>query len=302
MSEAPSSLDDVLAFARVVELGSFTRAADRLGVQKSTVSRKVAALEERLGVRLLHRTTRKLNPTEAGAAYYARCARALSELEAAERAVADRHDTPRGTLRITAPVEFGFLFLGPVVAEYLRSWPDVHVELELSRRLVDLIEEGFDVALRGGPLDDSSLVSRRLATVGAICVASPDYVAGHAPIRRPADLAEHDVIQFNARGYVGRIDMTCQTQSVTVAVDGRLRVDNFTLARDAAIAGAGVAIMPRWFCSDALSDGRLAHVLPDWSGPQGHLSAVYPSRRYLSPKVRTFVDLVAERVTHLLDR
>lgn len=274
-------------FVKVVETGGFTRAARDLGVPKSTVSRQVARLEDRLGVRLIERTTRALRTTEAGQAYYERCVRILADIQEAEDAVTHAQVVPRGTLRITAPLVFGQLFLGPVVSSFLTAWPEVRVEISLSDRRVDLIEEGFDLAVRIGTLDDSSMIARRLGQAPLVCCASPDYLARRGVPRVPADLERHDCLMYE---YSSTTASWRLSQDTTVRVSGRLVSNNGDLLRSAAVAGLGVVMSPRFIVGPDLRAGRLVTVLDEHLQQTGGIWAIYPANRHLSTKVRAFVD------------
>jgi len=279
-------LNDVLTFARVVRAGSFTAAARELGVQKSSVSRRVSALEEHLGARLLQRTTRALRLTDEGRVFYDHCQRALAELQDAEEALGGMGARPRGLLRITAPLSFGFL--GPIVAAFLQRWPEVEIELVCTDRVVDLVEEGFDVAIRAGKLPDSSLIARRVGSLPRFLVASPSYLRRRRTPRTPADLAAHDCVSFGAR----RSPWLLQSEgaSIEVAVASRLLVNDYDLLRQTIVAGLGIGLLPEPDCVQPLADGRLKRVLPAWTGVETPIHAVYPSLRHLSSKVKAFID------------
>ena len=279
-------LNDVLTFARVVRAGSFTAAARELGVQKSSVSRRVSALEEHLGARLLQRTTRALRLTDEGRVFYDHCQRALAELQDAEEALGGMGARPKGLLRITAPLSFGFL--GPIVAAFLQRWPEVEIELVCTDRVVDLVEEGFDVAIRAGKLPDSSLIARRVGSLPRFLVASPSYLRRRRTPRTPADLAAHDCVSFGAR----RSPWLLQSEgaSIEVAVASRLLVNDYDLLRQTIVAGLGIGLLPEPDCVQPLADGRLKRVLPAWTGVETPIHAVYPSLRHLSSKVKAFID------------
>jgi DNA-binding transcriptional LysR family regulator len=274
-------------FVKVVEHGGFTAAAQDLGVPKSTVSRQIARLEDRLGVRLLNRTTRALRTTEAGQAYYERCSRILSDVADAEGAVTQSQVKPRGTLRVSGPLSFGHLFLGPLVSAFLDEYPDVRLDLSLSDRKVDLIEEGYDLALRIGVLDDSSLVARRLGPSTMLVVGSPAYLARKGTPRVPADLRDHDCLTYEYSSPSWRF------ADGPVAVRGRLASNNGDVLRDAALGGHGLWYGPRFLVGDAVREGRLVSVLEDHLRQNGGIWAIYPANRHLSAKVRAFVDFAA---------
>ncbi|GAB6043703.1 LysR family transcriptional regulator [Endothiovibrio diazotrophicus] len=285
-------LNEMTIFVKVVEAGTFTGAARALALPKSTVSRKVAALEERLGVRLLQRTTRQVTLTELGAAYYERCARVVQEAEEAERVVSHSREAPCGRLRLSAPVELAE-WLGGAITDYLVHYPQVEVELDLTHRYVNLVEEGFDLVLRGGQLADSTLIARRLYTSRLVVCATATYLAQHGEPDTPRALKEHDCL---LHGGPEPLHFSGSHGATTVTLQPRLRANNLHLIRNAALAHLGVAIIPDDFCRRELSDGRLVELLRDWSLPEGGLYAVYPSPRHLTPKVRNFLELLTERI------
>jgi DNA-binding transcriptional LysR family regulator len=288
-------VNEMLVFARVVHTGSFTRAAAELGMPKSTVSRKVTGLEERLKARLLNRTTRKLSLTDVGRTYYGYCARIASEIEDAERAVSSLQETPRGLLRVTAPVNAAFL--APIVSDFLARYPDVQLQLYCTGRRVDLIEEGFDVGIRAGALADSTLIARSLGSVTWILVATPGYLKKHGRPRSPDDMKKHDCLLFGAEpsGAGLRLDRGDKSAQATMAA--RLLVGDMDVLRAAATAGLGIALLPAFQCLDDLRARRLERVLRDWNAPATPVHVVYPSTRHLSPKVKAFVDHLHERMT-----
>jgi DNA-binding transcriptional LysR family regulator len=285
-------LNEIMHFTKVVETGSFTRAANALGVPKSTVSRKVAALEERLGARLLHRTTRKLRLTEIGEAFHNRCARVLNDLEDAEMAVSSMHGTPHGTLRVTAPMDFGEQMLGNVLQDFERTYPDVRVELYLNDRIVDLVEEGFDLAIRAGNLADSGLIGRKLGQAAMILVASPDYLEKAGSPTTPEELENHRCILFSGAGMDKTWTLNGEKGSVTVPVTGPLVTNHFNLIHFAALKGMGIAFLPIFHAVEDFRAGRLVWVLPTFSSAYAKVHVVYPSNRHLVAKVRAFLDLL----------
>ncbi len=290
-----TDLTQVVAFDRVVREGSFTAAARSLNLAKSTVSQRVAALEERLGVQLLQRTTRTMRLTDDGAAYHARCARALAELRQAEDDLQNQNAVPRGLLRVTAPRLFGHAFLGDAVSEYLAQWPEVQVELMLAERRVDLVEEGFDVAVRIGSLPDSSLRQRRLGEAGMVHVASPTYLARHPAPRDLEDLRAHELILVADRPGLRWPFFGPDGPGVFEDTE-RLLLNSLVMARQAALAGAGIAWLPAFLAREALQDGSLTVLLADFAPPPLPIFALTPGGRFLSAKVRTFLDLLSRRV------
>ncbi len=285
-----ADLNQMLVFDAVVREGGFTAAARALDQPKSTVSKRVAELEARLGVRLLHRSTRRVRLTEEGAAYHERCRRIVHEAEDADRAVQDSAGAPRGLVRLTAPAATAG-FLSPIAAHFLRAHPGVSLEIQLLDRRVDLIQEGFDLAIRAGPMRDSSLVARRLGTSERCLVASPAYLAARGAPRHPRDLRRHECIRTEAGAVAWRFERGRRKLAVPVA--GRYVASSGQLARDGALAGLGIASVPRFVAAPDLAAGRLAAVLPDWPLRRGELHLLYPSGRQLSPRVRALIDLIA---------
>ena len=290
-------LTGMAIFARVVELRSFTRAARELGMTKSTVSKQVGRLEDRLGLRLLNRSTRQLSLTEAGAAFYQGCRQMVAEAEQAEQAVSFLAEAPRGTLFVSAPVSFGTLHIMPGLPDFLQRYPELRVEVTLNDRIVDLIEEGFDIGVRIRKLEDSALVSRRLAPSRRVLAAAPDYLARRGAPQRLEDLAEQDclIYAYQAEGALWRLSGPDGKREVKVA--GRLRANNGEALLAAAVGGAGIAFLPTFICGDALRNGRLARVLPDWADKEGAVNVICPPGRSLLPKVRVFIDDLVARCT-----
>ncbi len=283
-------LNELLVFTRVVQAGSFTAAARLLKMPKSSVSRKVSDLEERIGARLLHRTTRKLGLTDAGRIYFERAAPIVSDIEQVDQAVAELQATPRGLLRVTAPLSFGLL--GPIVASFLEQNPEVQIDLVCTDRVVNLVEEGFDVAIRAGRLVDSALVARRLGALKSVVVAAPAYLKRHPRLKSPADLEKHPCITFGSIPAPTIWTLHFGEKKVDVRISPRLSTNDMDLMRDAARAGIGLALLPEHFCAPDLRRGRLKRVLADWCSPETPVHAVYPTARHLSPKVAAFVDLL----------
>jgi len=288
-----AALDDLATFAKVVELGSFAELARELGVPTSTVSRAIARLESDMQVRLFHRTTRSLRTTAEGAALYARVQPALGTLHAALRDVETSESQPKGLLRITAPTDLGATLVADMVGEFTTAHPDVSVDVSLTQRVVDLVREGFDLALRAGRLRDSSLVARRVGVLSAQLFASPRYLERRGIPHAPADLREHDLVLFRGRDGVTTWKLRRGSREVT-SFDARGRVsgDDFLFVREAVIAGAGIGLMPRLICTRALGDGDLVRVLAAWEEQGSDLSVVYPSSRHVPAKVTAFRDFV----------
>ncbi len=288
-------LNEILVFVRVVQTGSFTTAATVLGMPKSTVSRKVSELEERLKSRLLQRTTRKLSLTDVGRTYYDYGARIVAEIEDAERAVSSLQETPRGLLRVTAPVNVAFL--GPIVSDFLQRYPEVRLELFCTERTVDLVEERFDLGIRAGPLADSTLIARSLGNARWFLVAAPAYLKRRGRPRSPEDLAAHDCMLFGSGPHANVLRLESGNRSAQITVAPRMLVSDMDVLHAATIAGLGIALIASSTSVEALRARRLERVLRDWNAPITPVHVVYPSTRFLSPKVKTFVDHLQERMT-----
>jgi len=288
-------LEDMRLFAKVAEVKSFTGAARLLGVPKQTVSRRIAELERALGVDLMHRTTRRLRLSDVGAAYAERCADIVRIAEEANRAVSDVNDVPRGPLRVTADPVFGDAFVTDLVTDFARRWPETQVEVVLTRRRVDLIDERFDVAFRIGQPDDAALSGVDLGAARVRYCASPSYVARRGAPARPEDLRRHDCIVVTSDGAPTRWPFPGERGPRLVPVTGRLTFSSFSMARAAALAGLGVAIFPEFACADDLRRKRLVPVLGACVVDVGAVWLLYPARRFLPARLRAFVDLARER-------
>ncbi len=288
-------LDGIAAFARVVDSGSFSAAARRLKISKSAVSAHVQRLEERLGTRLLNRTTRRLSMTEAGAAYYRHCARILAEAEAAEQAASALQREPRGTLRISAPDSFGPMHVAPAVPAFLRRYPDLAIDITLSPKHVNLVDEGLDLAIRIGVLEDSPLVVRKLAPSRLILCAAPAYLEEHGIPRAPDELAKHNCLCNAILPWGDEWHLADKRREVRVPVAGSFRSNSAEMLRAAALDGSGIALLPTWAIAEPLRSGALRRVLEPWEPPASTIYAVYPGNRLMSMKVRAFVDHLARR-------
>lgn len=292
-----SQLEDMRIFAETVDAQSFTAAAERLGLSKQFVSKRIAALEKRLGARLLVRSTRRLRVTDLGLAYHERAQRILQEVDAAEQMITSQMATPRGVLRLSAPMTFATLHLGPLIPAFIQRHPEVSVELELNDRTVDLIGEGYDMAVRIGALADSSLIARRITTVQLVTCASPDYLRQHGVPAAPEQLAGHACLIYGHARH-GEWSYRVGERMRKVAVSGPMRANNGEMLRDAATAGLGVICLPDFIVAAALADGRLVTLL-DAFRPEGFsVQAVYPQHRESSLLVRAFSDFL---VAHFSD-
>lgn len=293
---AHRSLGQMAIFARVVELQSFSRAADSLALSKSAVSKQVSELEAGLGVQLLSRSTRRLSLTEPGRAYYESCARVVAEAEAIERQVGELERKPLGTLRVNAPTVFGSDYVMPVVTEYLKAYEGVDVEVQLDDRYVDLVDAGVDVAVRIGQLPDSSLVARRVASIPIYLVASPDYLARSGVPKKPGDLRTHDFITYSLAKSPHRLVLSTGGRRRTVSVAGRIRANSGAAIRSAVVGGHGIASLPAFYIARDLAEGRAVRLLESYSIPSTMVHAVCPAGRHMSTKVRRFIDLLASRL------
>jgi DNA-binding transcriptional LysR family regulator len=282
-------------FVRVVEDKGFSSAAQALGLSKSAVSKHVAALENRLGVRLLNRTTRRLSLTDAGTAYFERAQKIVAEAEEADREVAMHQTTPRGQLRVNAPMSFGVRHIAPAIPEFQAKHPEVLIDLTLNDRMVDLVDEGYDLAVRITRLADSSLVARKLAPFRRVICASPGYFRQHARPVRPQDLKNHNCLIYTLTASPEEWRLQGAQGVETVRVTGNLRCNNGDVLREALLAGVGIAPMPTFLVGDDLRSGKLEAVLMEWSDSQASINAVYPHGRLLQPKVRAFIDFLAAR-------
>jgi DNA-binding transcriptional LysR family regulator len=288
----------IQAFVRVVEAGSFARAAQRLRSSTSSISRQIAGLEQHLGARLLNRTTRKLSLTEGGQAFYERSVQLLAELEEAEQLAGATAATPRGTIRLTCPRNLAAQQVAPAIARFVARHPGVRFDVTVSDSLVDLVEEGFDLAIRIGRVGAEGLVARRLGQVRQLVAAAPDYLRAHRAARAPADLTGHRALTYAyaAAPYLWRLTGP-DGEAHDVRVSGPLIANSGELLIASAAAGLGLVMAPEFMMEPELAAGTLLRVLPDYEGPLLDTWAVYPSRRQLSAKVRLFVDHLIETVS-----
>lgn len=284
-------------FVRVVEAGSFVKAAEQLEISTTATSRLVANLETHLGTRLLQRTTRRLGLTEAGSAYFDRCQQIVGAVEEAEAQVGLEAQRPFGTLRVSGPVVFGMQHLAPLLAAYRARYPEVRVDISLADRIVDLVDEGFDVAIRiAGRLADT-LVARRLTTIRIVVCASPGYLKRHGTPRVPSDLAKHNCLLYTIIDRPGEWTLEGPHGSTTTKVSGSLRSNNGDVLRTATLAGEGIVVQPSFMVGEDLRLGKLVPVLERFCQPDLAAYAVYPTRRHLPAKVRSFVDFLAETIS-----
>jgi DNA-binding transcriptional LysR family regulator len=295
-------IDGVSIFIEVAERGSFADAARQLHRSPAAVTRAVAELESRLGVRLLNRTTRAVSLTEAGARFLIGARRVLAEFDEIERAAAGEGTAPRGELRLTAPILFGRLHVMPIVTEFLGRYPDVTIVLTLVDRPIDLVEEGFDAAVRIGTLAESSAIATSVGAVRQIVVAAPAYVEKHGMPRVPADLATHTIIGFSGMSSVERWVFRGGVSESSVAIKPRLIVTTAEAAIDAAVAGFGLTRVLSYQAADAIAAGSLLRLLEDHEGPDLPIHLLYPGGRHPPPKLRAFLDFAVPRLRRRADR
>ncbi len=292
-----SSQSEIVVFVEVVDRGSFTAAADSLSMSKAAVSKQVGQLETRLAARLLNRTTRRLSLTEAGAALYSRVSGAIADIAAAEAEVAEMSGNPRGRLRVTAPAYFGNEFLMPIVSRFLSQYPDIELELDFDNRLVNLVEEQIDIAIRITTLMDSSLVARRLADVRLFTIASPAYLKKHGKPQQPEELREHVALCYTLDRTPNDWHFLADgNRPISVAIKGNLRCNSDDAIKQAALDGVGIGRFPELFVFREIKSGRLVRLLDDYELPPATLCAVFPTRANLPLKVRAFVDFLAEHL------
>ena len=284
---------EIESFVAVAQLGSFVKAADRLGISKAMVSRNVSELEARLGVRLMQRTTRRLALSDAGAEYLQRCVQILGELHDANAAVSASAVQAQGLLKISAPLTFGIRHLAPLWGEFLRIHPRVELEVNLNDRVVDLIEEGYDLAVRIGQLGSSSLIARRIAGTRLVLCASPRYLQQAAPIQVLDDIADHDVISYTYLATGEHWHFTGPGGARSIEVHPRLRSNSGDTCRAAALADQGIVFQPGFLVGEDLKAGRLVEILPRYTGPEIDISVVHPSRHHLPHKVRAMVEFLS---------
>ena len=286
-------LTSLTAFVRVVDAGGFSAAGRRLNMSTTMVSNHVQSLEDRLGARLLNRTTRKVSLTEVGRAYYDRCVQILSDIEQADDIAGALQSTPRGTLRVYIATHI-VQFVSPVIVEFLAQHPDVKIELTMGERAIDIIDEGFDIAIRMTPPPDSSLIVRGLATWRHVLCCSHRYLEQHGRVQQLAELAEHDCIRHFNYPYDEWRFVDRKGAPASVKVSGRLVTNSGEALRAAALQGSGICLAAGFMVHDDLEAGRLVRLLPEYRPVELSMNAVYPHRHHLSAKVRTFIDMLVQ--------
>lgn len=288
-------LEGLRAFVKVVELGSFSEAGRALRLSRSAVSKYVGELEDELGVQLLHRTTRHVSPTENGQAYFERVLGILGDLDAADQAVTHLQATPRGLLRVNAPMSFGTLQLGPAIADFMALYPELRIQLALSDESVDPIQDGLDVTLRIAELESSSLIARRIMPIPRVVCAAPDYFQQRGAPLHPTDLRDHACLTYGYLSTGNQWKLTGDDGEHWIAPSWTLCVNNAEVLRDAALKGRGIALLPTFVAVEALRSGALRTCLDTYHAPPLALYAIYPPTRHLAVKVRLFIDFLVER-------
>ncbi len=288
-----SNLDGIDVFVKVVQCGSFSAAARLMAMPVTTVSGKIASLEKRLGITLIQRTTRKLNITQAGEAYFKHCLRALDEMSAGEKELSKTKAQPEGLLRITAPADMGHTLLPPVIRSYLNAFPKIRVELILTNRFVDLVGEGVDLAVRAGALKDSSLIAKKIRTDTIGLWASASYIKKHGSLIRPEELLKHSFIGNKLVG--DSISLSNGREAVKVEMQPRIIVDDMEAAKMFVTGGDGIGVLPSFICEKDFASGKAVRVLPKWTIEDGAgaipISLVYPQQRFVPPKVQAFIEV-----------
>lgn len=290
-------LRSLTAFIAVVECGSFVQAARRTHTSNAAISRYIQELETYLGVRLLQRSTRKIALTDVGRDYYQRIKQILTDLDDADSTVGANNSSLSGTIRINAPLSFGTRYLAPLWGEFMEQHPSISLDVELTDRRVDLLEEGIDLAIRIGKLADSSLVSRRLATCHSILCAAPSYIAQHGQPQTPEDLSQHQIISFATAANADAWHFYSPSgEEKIINVKPRMHTNNGDTIRAVVLAGQGIALQPTFIVAGDIQAGNLVTFLPNWSGPTFGIHALYPSRKHLSLKVKTLIDYLTQQL------
>ncbi|RED53834.1 LysR family transcriptional regulator [Aestuariispira insulae] len=289
-------VNDMAVFVRVAELGSLSGAGHDLRLSPAVVSNRIAKLEDRLGVRLLNRTTRKVQMTEEGQVYFDHCVHILQQIEEVESTLSEKKQAPKGVLKVTMPTSFGKMHVSPIIPDFMENYPDVEVRLQLTERMVSLVEEGMDIGIRVGKLDNSSMIARTLAPDTRYICGAPDYLKKHGIPKTPADLADHNCLLLRFPGSRQfKWTFLENGEAVQYSVAGNMDSNNSEVLLQWALAGQGLVMKSTWETSEHLQSGALVPVLTDYMPQDLSVSAIYPHSRYLPPKVRVFIDFLAER-------
>lgn len=292
-------LNEISIFIQVIQSKSFSQAAKTLGIPNSTVSHKISSLEERLGVTLIQRTTRKLNITPAGEAYYKKCLQGLEAIKAAEMEIASIQGEPQGLLRITAPVELGGMTLPKIVCDYMTKYPKVRIEVLFTDRTLDLLSENVDLAIRAGDLKDSSLIAKRIGATYFVPVASKKYLKTHGTISHPRELLKHNCLQFTPIG-TDHWKMTGPKGTLLAPLPGKFMVNHMEMIKKMALLDQGIAYLPSWFVFEEIKAGKLLRILPEWRSSLTPLHFVYPAQRFVTPKLSAFMEFAVKELKESL--
>ena len=289
-------LSAMRAFVRVVQTGSFSATGREMNTSQTTISKKVAALEKKIGVKLLARSSRDHALTPAGTKYYQTCVDILGELDEAEAEARSEVASPQGTIRISAPVAFGRILLAPIMSEFFQRYPDIKVDLQLSDQHTDLISDGIDVAIRAKQLEDSTLIARHLFDNPMLVLAAPNYLQQHGEPKTPEDLKQHNCLVYSRMKDVNVWSFTKQNQKHAVAVNGNFQSDNGDVLLEVALTGMGIVTLPIWMVEHHLKEGRLTQLMSDYTGQNLPFNAVYLQSRYTPLKVRCLIDYLKEKL------
>lgn len=295
-------IDDIEIFVKVVDRKGFSAAAKLLRLPKSTVSRRISQLEDNLGVKLLNRTTRQLSLTPIGESYYEKCLGILERLEEANDLIKGLQMQPKGRLRLTAPHELSVFFLTDILMNFLKKYPEIVFEFDITNRMVDLVEEGFDLALRIGQMEDSSLVAVKIGAIRGGIYASPDFLKEHGSYLTPSELPENKCIQFRTTQVHNWVFSHAREETVTVKPQGRIQVNSMQYVCESAVSGLGIAAITKNVAAPFVRQGKLIEILRDYKLSFADIFAVYPARKFLSPNVRAFIDYVKPSLAKILNQ
>jgi len=287
-------LNAIPVFAAVIEQGSFSKAAEKLGITKSAVSKRISSLEGQLGVKLLHRSTRQLSLTEAGEHYFKYAAQALDAAKHAENAASKLQQTPQGTLRISTPMSFGHLHVAPIIPKFLTQFPQISIHMDMKDTWSDIINEGFDIVLRAGTLPDSSLFARQLAPLHSVLCASPEYLNQYGIPHSPQELLQHNCILYTYHTVINEWVFVKNDEQQTVQITGNYQVNNSEALQESLVQGLGIGRLPTFIAGNTIKSGKLLPVLCDYKMPFKTIYAVFPEKQYLPEKVRLFINFLLE--------
>ena len=290
-------MHSMAVFKRVVEAKSFSAVARETNMSQSTVSKHIASLEERLDTKLLNRSTRSLKLTEAGKEYYQHCIRILNDFQEAEASIGKGKIDPTGTLRISTSAAFGRTYILPFLNEFLSTYPDIKIDLMFGDKYTDLVKEGIDLAIRIGPLEDSSLIAKKIGSSPRIVVASPEYLVKHGRPKKPADLIKHSCLFYSLQKSpdLWYFNST-QEGDESIRVDGRVKASSPDAVCDATLEGLGISILGEWYVREHIKKGRLIKILPDFKPTAYDIHAVYPERRFVPQKVKRMIEFIADKI------